>query len=386
MALTPLDFPASPTVGQLYPDPPVTGQPTYRWDGAQWLSYAAASLPTPTKPNNYGKKNYIINGAMMISQEWGMASFTVSLGYPVDQFIIGFVHGGTCTYAQVASATPGGSPNRIRYIATAADTSVAASDAVYIKTPIEGLRTADLRFGSVSAKTITIQFGVKAPAGTYCVGVLNGAVNRSYVVEYVIAAGEANTDVVKSVTIPGDTTGTWAVDNTAGLNVFWSLMAGTSNQQAAGSWAATAIFASPNQFNFMGTINNVFELFDVSLTEGSVAPPFQVPDYASELAACQRYWRTSMTGTGIATNTTTARLIVPHPSMRASPAVSVSSAIGITDIYAAATAQSSGAVSASVNNADGGHYDFPNFTGLTAGRFYTMSVATAVPLRLNARL
>jgi hypothetical protein len=41
----------------------------------------------------------------------------------------------------------------------------------------------------------------------------------------------------------------------------------------------------------MGTINNIFELFDVGLYEGSVAPAFQVPDYASELALCKRYWR-----------------------------------------------------------------------------------------------
>jgi len=375
------DFPNSPSLGQV-----ANG---YVWDGEKWMR--AGPLPGPVVAT---KKNYIINGAMMISQEWGMASFTVSLGYPVDQFIIGFVHGGTCTYAQVASATPGGSPNRIRYIATAADTSVAASDAVYIKTPIEGLRTADLRFGSVSAKTITIQFGVKAPAGTYCVGVLNGAVNRSYVVEYVIAAGEANTDVVKSVTIPGDTTGTWAVDNTAGLNVFWSLMAGTSNQQAAGSWAATAIFASPNQFNFMGTINNVFELFDVSLTEGTVAPPFQVPDYASELALCQRYYQQSFEPGGIAAagfiefdwaasaaGTLGGGSIILSPTMRSAPAVNVYDVAGNPNLI-------------TVINAGGALTNGQTFNQLTATpknlRLRLYSIAGAVGLafqyRVSARL
>ena len=42
--------------------------------------------------------------------------------------------------------------------------------------------------------------------------------------------------------------------------------------------------------NLMGTVGNTFELFDVSLTEGATAPPFAVPDYASELALCQRYY------------------------------------------------------------------------------------------------
>jgi hypothetical protein len=67
-------------------------------------------------------------------------------------------------------------------------------------------------------------------------------------------------------------------------------MAGTNYQVAAGSWVASGPMGSPNQFNFMGTINNVFELFDVSLTEGSVAPPFQVPDVLNEMAMCMRYY------------------------------------------------------------------------------------------------
>jgi hypothetical protein len=40
----------------------------------------------------------------------------------------------------------------------------------------------------------------------------------------------------------------------------------------------------------MGTVGNVFELFDVGLYEGNTAPDFVVPDYASELRTCQRYW------------------------------------------------------------------------------------------------
>ena len=172
-----------------------------------------------------------------------------------------------------------------------ADAAVAAGDLVQVSTNIEGLRAADLMFGTAAAKTVTVQFCVKAPAGTYSVVLLNDAYDRSYVSEYVIAAGEANTDVIKSVTVPGDTSGVWRKDNGAGIRVRWGLMAGTNYQKAAGSWGAGNAAGSPNQFNIMGTLNNVFFLSDVSLTEGSVAPPFQVPDYAGELALCQRYWQ-----------------------------------------------------------------------------------------------
>ena len=118
----------------------------------------------------------------------------------------------------------------------------------------------------------------------------NDVFNRSYAAEYTIAAGEANTDVVKSVTVTLDTGGTWQSYNTRSLTVLWCLMSGSTFQTSPSVWAAGNFLGSANQYNFMGTAGNVFELFDVSLTEGSVAPPFMVPDYASELQACRRYW------------------------------------------------------------------------------------------------
>lgn len=239
------------------------------------------------------KKNYIVNGAMMVSQENGSTAVTAAGSYPVDQFFIDYAMGGTLTAAQIASVTPSGSPNRLRVAVTAADASVAAGDIVYLAQRIEGLRVADLLFGTASAKTITVQFGVKAPAGTYCLVITNASSNRSYVSEYVISAGEANTDVVKSVTVPGDTSGTWAKDNTSGIQVRFCLMAGSTFQQAAGSWGTGNVAGSSNQFNFMGTLSNVFELFDVGLYEGAAAPAFQVPDFSSELALCMRYWEKS---------------------------------------------------------------------------------------------
>jgi hypothetical protein len=293
------DFPASPAIGQVYLN--------YTWDGEKWqatgggqgaVRYDIAQGLTPTQQAtgraNIGvmKKNYIINGAMQVSQEWGSAAQTVNLRYPVDMFYQNYGHGGTQAAAQIADLTPAGSPNRLRIEVGTADASVAAGDYSLIVTAIEGTRAADLKAGTAGAKTITVQFGVRAPAGTYCLAV-NGNVGggRAYVSEYVISAGEANTDVVKSVTVSLYNSGTpWPVDNQTAIGVYWVLMCGTSFQAAANSWVTGNVFASANQFNFMGTAGNRFELFDVSLTEGTVAPPFQVPDYPSELALCQRYW------------------------------------------------------------------------------------------------
>ena len=277
--------PGSPTAGDMWWESDTGVLHVYYNDGtsSQWVAIGNGVVPASTK-------NYIINGAMMVSQENGTTAGTTSVYYAADQFANSFSNGGTTSFAQVASLTPAGSPNRIRYTATAADAAVAAGDFAMIFQSIEGYRAADLAFGTASAKTITLRFGVKAPAGTYCVSVQNSAANRSYVAEYVISGGEANTDVYKTVTIPGDTSGTWLKDNGVGIQVRWGLMAGTTFQQAAGSWGTTNAVGSSNQFNFMGTLSNVFELYDVGLYTGVVAPQFIVPDYETEFAKCQRYF------------------------------------------------------------------------------------------------
>lgn len=322
-----------------------TGQ-AVRYDIAQTLTSAQKALARANI--DALKKNYILNGAMQISQENGVTAGTANGYYAADQWSLSNGSSGTLSVAQVASPTPAGSPNRLRGTVTVADAAVAATDFVVLRQAIEGLRVADLRSGSAAAKTITIQFGVKAPAGTYSV-ILQNSTPRAYVAEYVIAAGEANTDVVKSVTIQLDTTGTWATDNTIGLLLYWGLMCGTTYQTPAGTWVAGNFLGSSNQFNFMGTINNVFELFDVGLYEGAVAPSFQVPDYASELALCRRYY--SLPEFGVQNGSVAASAnyggSAPYPvPMRATPTVAFKVAITApanatgTYIFASITANS----------------------------------------------
>ncbi|MCP3397125.1 hypothetical protein [Bradyrhizobium sp. CCGB20] len=88
------------------------------------------------------------------------------------------------------------------------------------------------------------------------------------------------------MTIAGDTAGTWAIKNTTGMEIRWVLMAGSAvAQPSKNAWAAANYVGSANQFNFVGTLSNVFELFDVGIYEGA-APAFQLPDYDDELRKC----------------------------------------------------------------------------------------------------
>jgi hypothetical protein len=322
------DFPASPTTGQVYG--------AYTYDGEKWLataanpnlSYVRYDLAQGLTANQMAqarsnialtKKNYIVNGAMQISQENGTANLTANNAFATDQFQMIFASAtGTMNSTQKPGVTPSGSLYRYRFAANPVNSAIGASEFAMTRTTIEGLRFADLRFGSTAAKTVTLQFGVNAAAGTYCICFRNSALDRAYVAEYVIAAGESLNDVVKSVTIPGDTLGTWLADNRAGLYIDWIIAAGSALKVAtAGSWGASNI-ATANQSNGIA-VTTGFELFDVSLTEGSVAPPFQLPDYASELALCKRYWQKFNT---VVVDTTSASQSTIFPvEMRASPTV-----------------------------------------------------------------
>jgi hypothetical protein len=229
---------------------------------------------------------------MMISQQNGTATSPVSAYYCADQWSNFTVAApGAWSTGQLATPTPSGSPNRIEFYVTTAKAALAASDQASFATGLEGLRMNDLLYGTPQAKTITIRFGCRTNlAGTYCITLENAAANRLYVAEYTIAAGEVGTDVVKSVTIPGDVTGTWVKTSALAMYILWDFAAGSTLQQVAGAWGTTPNTGSPNQVNLFSAVGNYFDLFDVGVYQSTTVPTYVLPDYQQELAECQRYW------------------------------------------------------------------------------------------------
>lgn len=238
--------------------------------------------------------SYVINGGMRISQQNGTSSGTASGYYPADQFAVVHSQDGTLTSAQVASATPGGSPTRLRVTVTTQDATLAAGQYAHIYHPIEGLRVSDLRFGGSSAKQVVLRFGWKSPAGTYAVCLSNQDDNRTYVREFTIAGGDANTDTVQTATFPGDTSGTWDADNTLAMQLRWTLATGSTFHTTADAWQAGEYYGTSSTTNGIATGLDVFELFDVAMhadvDELGVAPPFILRHYDDELRSCQRYY------------------------------------------------------------------------------------------------
>ena len=297
------DFPSSPTVNQIF-----TGSngAQYIWNGTTWnqVSGNPATLTAQAR-------NRIVNGAMQINQE---VPGPVASGYPVDQFLIS---GNIATIN--ASWQPTFGPEGLAALATTLTTakpSLAAGDFWQLLQPLEGKRVADFRFGTANAKQVVARFSaVCSQAGTYTFKLANGASNRVFLAPFTLVA---NTWKEITVVIPGDPTGTWPTDATAGMYYGWGLAAGsTYNAGVAGWQGANAVqmaghtnLAAPANANFF--VTNVGLYLDDQNT--GVPPPWVMPDEAQELAACQRYWhRTSLYWNGYATTGVSFAAVMPQP-------------------------------------------------------------------------
>ena len=287
-----------------------------------------------------GFRNRIINGAMVIDQR-GSASSPVATGYGVDRFTYGNSGAGVVTFGQSTTA-PAGFINSSLVTVTTADSSIANADLYYIYQQIEGLNVADLGFGTASAQTVTLAFWVRSSVtGTYGAVITNSAGNRSYVSNYTISA--ANTWEQKTITVAGDTTGTWLTTNGIGLSIRWGLAAGSNWQGTAGVWGTANAVCSSSQVNFMATVGNTFYITGVQLEKGSTATAFDYRPYGTELALCQRYYFKNgganqyvRVGIGPANSTTAALInVFMQTPMRAQP--SSVTKTGVFGVWAGAT-------------------------------------------------
>jgi hypothetical protein len=251
---------------------------------------ATINSMTPTADSLQGFRNRIINGDMRIDQRNAGAAITSS-GFPVDRFGTAISTDGAFS-AQQDSSAPAGFSNSVKCTTTTADASLSASQYWFFRQRIEGFNVADLGFGTANAKTVTLSFWVRSSlTGTFSGAMMNGDTNRSYPFNYTISV--ADTWEQKSVTIPGDTTGTWLKNNGNGMVVAWSLGVGSNYQGTANTWAGAEYYGTSAGTSVIGTLNATWYVTGVQLEVGSVATPFERRPYGTELALCQRYYHKS---------------------------------------------------------------------------------------------
>jgi hypothetical protein len=302
----PIDFPSSPTTGQVY---------TYLgkswvyngtgWDAPRALSEIGAvrtfanatartaAIPFPTEgivaylndsnslqvydgavwtaAGGVSSGNAIINGAFEINQR-GFVSTSTNDAYTFDRWQTEFLSA-TTTYSSEAF-TPGAAPvsgqESLRYLRIVTSGATGSTYGL-IKTKIEDVRT-------FAGQTVTASFWARAASGTPKVTVrMNqtfGSGGSTFVAVNAPSAAVISTSWARysfTISLPSIS------GKTIGANNFLALAIMTND----------AILGSG-----VGLQNASIDIWGVQLEAGPVATPFRrnAPSIQAELAACQRYY------------------------------------------------------------------------------------------------
>jgi hypothetical protein len=298
--------------------------------------------------NSLGFRNRIINGNMAIDQRNAGASVATStattLVYTIDRF--GYYVTATSKFTMQQNAgsvtPPTGFTNYLGMTSTSAY-SVSSTDELGILQPIEGFNVSDLGWGAAGAQSVTLSFWVRSSlTGTFGGTLRNASAARSYPFSFTISA--ANTWEQKTITVAGDTSGTWGTGNGVGIYVTFSMGAGSTKAGTAGAWQTANLISATGATSVVGTNGATFYITGVQLEAGSVASPFERRDYGRELMMCQRYYyrinassgsgNFSKFGNGFARSATRCDVLINTPvSMRAAPGTLDTSATNTFVVY-----------------------------------------------------
>ena len=278
-------------------------------------------------------RNRIINGAMVIDQRNDGASVTPTADstYSLDRWVSRLSVTSKYSVQQNAgSITPPTGFSKYLGITSLSAYTVGVAESFSQQQKIEGFNVADLDWGTANAKTVTLSFWVRSSlTGTFGGALLNENANRSYPFSYTISV--ANTWELKSVTIAGDTTGTWVgATNGVGMFVSFGLGTGSTLSATAGAWYGTTYLNATGATSVVGTNGATFYITGVQLEQNTVATPFERRLYDKELISCQRYYQ-KINGY-IETNADATHFAYSNwlfkVSMRASPTVTNTSGTG----------------------------------------------------------
>lgn len=220
---------------------------------------------------------------------------------------------------------------------TTADAALAAGDYATLATRIEGSNWA--RFDQ---KAWSIRFWVKAAkTGVHYVYARNSGSDRSCVIAYTVNV--ADTWEEKQVAFPASpAAGTWDFTNGRGLELGWTLAAGSTFQTTAGAWQTGDFKAASDQVNELDNAANNFRIAMVGRpTLGPNAVPYVSADPGLEEWRCKRYNEllggVSLYpyGDGHNSSTTQAEVTVPVAPKRSTSSIAAIGTIGNIRVYVA---------------------------------------------------
>jgi hypothetical protein len=283
--------------------------------------------------NNVTFRNRIINGGMVIDQRNAGASVAMTGGIYITDRWRSYASAASKLTAQQSSTASTGFSNSLLFTSQSAYTQ-SATDEFLVEQRIEGFNTSDLAWGTANAQTVTLSFWVRSSlTGTFSGALSNSAQDRNYPFTFTIST--ANTFEYKSVTIAGDTSGTWiGSTNGIGIRVKFNLGTGSTYLQTAGAWTASYANGATGSVALVNTNGATLYITGVQLEAGTTASPFEYRQYGTELSLCQRYcwgWRLDSGSSsqlyvrfpvGVAFGSTQGGTYLPMPvQMRTTPSI-----------------------------------------------------------------
>jgi hypothetical protein len=228
---------------------------------------------------------------MVIDQRNAGASTTPTTGgtYNIDRWQTNLSQASKFSIQQNAgSVTPPAGFTNYLGVTSLSAYSITSSDLFFIEQDIEGFNMADFNWGAANARTVTLSFWVYSSlTGTFGGSLRNSSGGRSYPFGYTISA--ANTWEYKTVTITGDTSGTWLTTNGIGIRLSLSIGSGSNWAGTAGAWNSNNNWTVSGAVSVVGTSGATFYITGVQLEVGSSATSFEYRPYGTELQLCQRY-------------------------------------------------------------------------------------------------
>ncbi len=299
--------------------------------GNATLSGTATGFPDTRKPHNL-----VINGAMQVSQRGSSFTGVDQQEYTIDRFITLHSYGSSTINVINSSQSPDGFAKSYKVDVTAADTSIGSGQYMFIRHKIEAQNLQSLAYGTTGAKSITLSFYVRSTVtGTYAI-CLQQKDNSSKQVNGTYTINSADTWEKKTFTFAGDQGGVINNDNGHGLDILWTLVAGSdrTSGSARPTWTAhaNADESYGHTANVLSSTSNNWHLTGVQLEVGTVATDFEHLSYGDELLKCQRYYfkesATYYAGMGYGTNSSSNCLgVLQQPCvMRATPTATLGTA------------------------------------------------------------
>ena len=286
-----------------------------------------------------GRRNIIINGAMMVAQR-GTSSTTSGYGSVdrIQHLYSGTDEAPTFSQADVASGTTPyslGFRKSIKVTNGNQTSGAGAGDFIRINHIVEAQDVVNSGWDITSSSSfVTFSFWVKSSVAQNFYGYFYTYDGTPYFYPYETGSLTANTWTKITKTIPGNSNVTVDNDNGGGINIalgqFWGTdytASITLNQWA--TWSSSA--RAPDYTSTWYTTNDAtFEMTGLQLEVGTQATAFEHRSHGEELHLCQRYYyrhrehtgSTTSVGLGQGWNTSELDVPISFPiSMRTTPSL-----------------------------------------------------------------